>query len=496
MRSSAPPKSQRHAIPSSGDTQTPGQGGLRGSHLHGQWVGRVNDGRLARASVDDQVAVVVGEHRNGQDFHPWRSNRQTYRHQGTTPPCPGKVAGASQTPHIKFAVKHALGSLVMAIPPHPKVPVLGDMVGPRRGVCVGGWLARTHRGSSRAGVRSGRGGTAPGPSSPAAGRRDSPAACGRTGCTWGGQTTPPALTPSPPHGAHLGEGAAARAGTPMGDTYSVTFPHVGAGGGVYPVIPPSRQPQICSEGRIGSLDKSPPAAPGSKNQGSRGWGGGEWAASLRGCSSVQPSVQEGSAHRERLEPQGFARSSGLAAGCPPPHPGGAMLRADPAPRALPGCHGPGEEGSESRTGRGKGKRETTPRHVPRRSATDAGCGGLGGTPSFIQQRFGAGKGDRCHEGRAKPPVAKPIPGTGASPRMVTSSEPAPAGTPGRDPGRNRGAPAAVGGGSPKPGSGGSCQHRAAGPRPGHRGGLVIRPEGRSPAAGGGAEGGGECHIRG
>lgn len=46
--------------------------------------------------------------------------------------------------------------------------------------------AVTHRGSPGAGSRSGRGGSAREPSSPAAGGRGSRAVCGRTACTWGG----------------------------------------------------------------------------------------------------------------------------------------------------------------------------------------------------------------------------------------------------------------------------------------------------------------------
>lgn len=173
-------------------------------------------------------------------------------------------------------------------------------------------LARTHRGSGRAGARSGHAGTAPGPSSLAAGRRGSPAACGRTGCTWGGQT-PPGINPQFAPRSTLGEGAAARAGTPTGDIYRVTFPRVGAGGGTCPPAFPC----LRSAARAESV---PQAGPPQLLCAARTSAGGR--KSLWGCPSVRPSVQAGSSSQGGLKLQSFSRSSALDASpspsCPPP----------------------------------------------------------------------------------------------------------------------------------------------------------------------------------
>lgn len=70
------PKSQRAPSP-----RTPKPHGRvgGGSHLHGHGVGGVDHGGAAGARVDDQVAVVVVQHGDGHDFHPWEGqvDRQT-----------------------------------------------------------------------------------------------------------------------------------------------------------------------------------------------------------------------------------------------------------------------------------------------------------------------------------------------------------------------------------------------------------------------------------
>lgn len=100
---------------------------LVGSHLYSQRIRGVDDGRLAGASVDDQVAVVVGEHRNGQDFHPWGEQTES----GHEPPAgKGGVQAKLPTPYIKFLVKHASGNSVMTTPPHRQGAGLGDTAGP------------------------------------------------------------------------------------------------------------------------------------------------------------------------------------------------------------------------------------------------------------------------------------------------------------------------------------------------------------------------------
>lgn len=75
--------------------------------------------------------------------------------------------------------------------------------------------AVTHRGRPGAGSRSGRGGSAREPSSPAAGGRGSPAACGHTACTWGGcrggtPGEPPPSMGSPPGPQPIWEALRAR----------------------------------------------------------------------------------------------------------------------------------------------------------------------------------------------------------------------------------------------------------------------------------------------
>lgn len=179
-------KSLRHATPLKQGHPSSGLGGLQGPYLHSQRVRGVDGSCAARAGVYDQVAVVVGKHGNGQDFHPWG---HTQTHIKARPPCGKDWVGRPNCPCLKSNFQlNMLWAMWQWKPlPAPQCQCWGTRWG------RAGCLSRTHRGSSMAGTRSGRVGTAPGPSSPAADRRGSPAVCGCTGCTWGGQT-PPALT--------------------------------------------------------------------------------------------------------------------------------------------------------------------------------------------------------------------------------------------------------------------------------------------------------------
>lgn len=69
---------------------------------------------------------------------------------GHDPPAgKGGVQAKLPTSYIKFLVKHASGNSVMATPPRPKVPVLGDTAGP--------WRGRGSPGLTREAVGLGRG---------------------------------------------------------------------------------------------------------------------------------------------------------------------------------------------------------------------------------------------------------------------------------------------------------------------------------------------------
>lgn len=291
MRSSAPPKSQRHAIPSSGDTQTPGQGGLRGSHLHGQWVGRVNDGRLARASVDDQVAVVVGEHRNGQDFHPWRSNRQTYRHQGMTPPLPRKGGrGKPNSPH-QVRSETCFGQFGDGNPSSPQSASVGGHGGATAGgVCGGGGSPGLTGEAAGLGCGVAVGVPLPGLlhlplveeiAQPRAGVQAVP----------GEGRPPPGVNPQPPPWSPPWGGGCCQGWDPHGGHIQRHFPTCGGWRWRIPRHPPQPPAPDLQRGQNRFPRQVPPSCSGQQEpgiEGMGGWGVGSIAAGVFICPAVCP----------------------------------------------------------------------------------------------------------------------------------------------------------------------------------------------------------------